>query len=130
MGFQILFSSEGDLNKDQRTDLAMIIEKKTPDRIVKDDEGNMIYNNPRQLWVFLNTPKGYQRVAESHTLPVAERANSCLMDPLGEPEHGVLIKNGLLKVDFSYFSSCGSWEWPRHTYTFRLPLDGKILNFN
>lgn len=117
-GWKILSSSEGDLNKDIRADVAIIIEKLKPDVVIKGDDGKAIHNNPRKFLVFLNHQSGYQLVTENKTIPVAEEKNSCLQDPLEETD-GVKINKGILSLDFSYFMACGGWEWPRHFYTFR-----------
>ena len=118
-GWKVLAVSEGDLNKDQLKDVAMIIEKNKADVVVKNNEGKAIHNHPRQLLVFFKTPKSYQLMVSNKTIPVAETENSCEQDPLLESSHGVKINKGVLQVDFSYFMACGSWEWPRHFYTFR-----------
>ena len=117
-GWKILSSSEGDLNKDNRADVAMIIEKLKTDVIVNADNGKAIHNNPRKLLVFLKQNTGYQLVTENTTIPVAEAENSCVEDPLAETD-GMTINRGILSLNFSYFMSCGGWEWPRHAYTFR-----------
>lgn len=117
-GWKILSSSEGDLNKDNRADITMIIEKLKPDVLIKDDDGKAIHNNPRKLLVFLKHQTGYQLATENKTIPVAEEKNSCLEDPLAETD-GVKINKGILTLELSYFMSCGGWEWPRHAYTFK-----------
>lgn len=98
-GWKILSSSEGDLNKDNRTDVAMIIEKIKTDVIVKGDDGKAIHNNPRKLLVFLNHQSGYQLATENKTIPIAEEKNSCLEDPLAEAD-GLKINKGILKPRF------------------------------
>lgn len=117
-GWKMLSSSEGDLNQDKRADVAIMIERLTPDLIIKADDGKAIHNNPRKLLVFFNHPTGYQLVTENKTIPVAQSENACLEDPLEDTE-AVKIKTGILRLNFSYFMSCGGWEWPRHAYAFR-----------
>lgn len=130
-GWKVLISTEGDLNKDSLADVAMIVEKLKPDIVVKDDDGKAIHNHPRQLMVFFKTVKGYQHIATNKKIPVAEQKNSCLVDPIEESADGLKIKNGVLSVDFSYFMSCGGWEWPRHFFTFRWQQNQfKLIGFN
>ncbi|OTG82803.1 hypothetical protein B9T33_04975 [Acinetobacter sp. ANC 5054] len=117
-GWNILMATTGDLNKDQMSDVAMIIEKQKNDIIHKNEDGKIIHDNPRKLIVFFKTAQGYQQIVENSSIPVAEQPNSCLLDPLAETE-GVVIKKGNISIDFSFFMSCGGWEWPRHNYTFR-----------
>ena len=130
-GWDILYFSEGDLNKDNQADIAMMIEKQKPDIVIKNDDGRILNNHPRMLLVLFKDKSNYKIVAKNTTLPVAEIESSCLMDPLGEVSDGVFIKNGTLTVDFSYFMSCGGWEWPRHFYTFRWQKNHfKLIGFD
>ena len=117
-GWDILMATTGDLNKDQMPDIAMIVEKQKVDVVTYDDDGKVVHNHPRQLIVFFKTAKGYQRIVENNSIPVAQQPNSCLLDPLAEAED-IQISKGNLLVHFSYFMACGGWEWPRHSYTFR-----------
>ena len=117
-GWDILMAATGDLNKDQLQDIAMIVEKQKVDIVAKDEDGKIIHDNPRKILVFFKTAQGYQQVSENNSIPVAEQANSCLLDPLAEADK-LKISKGILKVHFSYFMACGGWEWPRHSYTFR-----------
>ena len=117
-GWFVLSSAEGDLNKDGKPDIALVIEKQKIDVQILKENGKVLHNNPRKLMVLFNTIQGYKPVAENAMLPPAEQQNSCLMDPLAETE-GVVIKKHLLSIEFSYFMSCGGWEWPKHRYTFR-----------
>lgn len=118
-GWTILDSAQGDLNKDGRSDLALIIEENNPKNIQKDSDDRTINLNPRHLLVFLNQNNAYQLISRNQTLPTENNAeSSCLLDPLAE-SNGIKINKGLLTIEFSYFMACGGWEWPRHTYTFR-----------
>ena len=117
-GWTVLFSAKGDLNKDKIEDLALIIEQKDLKNIQKNNDKKNL--NPRHLLVFIKQNHQYQLIDESKTLPTRDDAeSSCRMDPLGESE-GISIHRGVLQIHFSYFMSCGGWEWPHHTYTFRL----------
>lgn len=49
IGWKMLSASEGDLNQDKRADIAIMIERLTPDLIIKADDGKAIHNNTRKL---------------------------------------------------------------------------------
>lgn len=117
-GWMVLSGASGDLNNDGRNDIALILEEKKTDHPLSKENGKALHNNKRKLSVFLNTTQGYTLTAENLTIPVAEQPNSCLLDPLAEAD-GVSINKGVLSIGFSYFMSCGGWEWPRHHYAFR-----------
>lgn len=118
VGWTVLSGAQGDLNKDSKNDIALILEKNQTDHPVLKDDGTALHNNQRKLAVFFKTAQGYKLAAENHTLPPAEQPNTCLLDPLSESE-GITIHKGILSLELSYFMACGGWEWPRHTYIFR-----------
>lgn len=130
IGWSVLSGASGDLNKDGRSDIALVLEKKKTDLPLTKDNGEALHNNARKLVVFFKTPQGYKLVAENQSLPVAEQPNLCLLDPLAESE-GIAINKGILSIEFSYFMSCGGWEWPRHNYAFRWQNNGfELIGFD
>lgn len=130
-GWKLLESSQGDLNKDGLSDVAIIVEKLKSDIVVKADDGKAIHNHPRQLMVFFKSTKGYQLIASNKTIPVAETQNSCIEDFLANTESPIEIKNGVLTAHFSYFLSCGGWESPQHTFRFRWQQNQfKLIGFD
>jgi hypothetical protein len=111
----------GDLNKDGKKDVVMILEKTDPKNIIPHDGlGTDTLNvNPRKIVVLFFTEKGYEKIVEnSRFVPVENSPVSpCLADPL---EDGYLdIKKGVFRISLSYWLSCGSWESSRDVYVFR-----------
>ncbi len=122
---KLLEQNWGDLNKDGKKDVVLIVEKTDPK--------NMIYNeglgvdtlncNPRKIMVLFYTKSGYEKVVENIEFVPSENSSvsPCLADPL---EDGyVEIKKGVLRVSFNYWLSCGSWEMSTNTYVFRYQND-------
>lgn len=120
--WKIIVQDSGDLNKDGLIDQALIIENTDPKSIVKNDRlGESKLNlNPRWLLVLFKTDTGYQLAGLNKTLVPTEGdpESPCLTDPLEETEKK-LIKNGLLRLSFHYWLSCGSYEVTDHDYIFR-----------
>lgn len=115
------FIAKGDLNKDKLEDIAIIIEKDDKKNIKKNDgfgpeELNL---NPRILLVLFKGKDGtYSLVAKNDKGFIQsenDQENPTLMDTL----NGINIKNHILRINFSYFLSAGSWEASEAIFTFR-----------
>lgn len=123
-GWKVIYHVQGDLNKDQAEDHVMIIENTDPENFKKNESLGLdsLNLNPRTVLVFFkNKGQGYSLAAKNTTgfIPAENSAiNSCLEDPLLETG-GISIENGLLKISFSYWLSCGSWYVNNADYTFR-----------
>lgn len=119
-GWKLEKQQVGDLNKDGRDDLLLLLRMDDPKNIVKN-EGlgqNPFDTNPRILAVAFNdgAGKSFTLGLENHTL-IARTEDPVMDDPVGE-SGGVAIERGTLKVDLYSFASAGSWS--AGTTTFRL----------
>lgn len=123
-GWKIIAKASGDLNKDGKNDLALIIEK--------TDKKNFILNsglgedtlnvNPRSLLVAFSNGKAYRLIVRNDGFIPSENNEEarCLADPLMDMENnGLTIARGLLFLSFKYWYSCGTWYVNSDTYTFR-----------
>lgn len=119
--WKIFKQAEGDLNKDKKSDVVLIIEDTNPDNILNNESlGNPELNlNPRYLLILFKTQNGYELKEISKTfLPTEGSEESpCLADPL--MDGGIEIKNGSIVLALNYWMSCGSWYTGTNTYTFR-----------
>ena len=89
-GWKILRTVKGDLNNDKLEDTAIVIEK----------DGTYVL-----------TGKNDKGFIQSE----GDEENPTLMDTLDE----ISIKNNILKINFNYVLSAGSWAASRTVYTFR-----------
>lgn len=119
--WRIIEQAEGDLNKDKKSDIVLIIEDTNPDNIFQNENlGSSIINiNPRYLLVLFKTEKGYELKELNKTfLPTeGDLESTCLADPL--MDGGIDFKNGCIVLALNYWMSCGSWYTGTNTYTFR-----------
>lgn len=119
--WRIIEQAEGDLNKDKKADVVLIIEDTNPDNILNNENlGSSVINiNPRCLLILFKTEKGYELKEINKTfLPTeGDIESTCLADPL--MEGGIEIKNGAIVLALNYWMSCGSWYTGTNTYTFR-----------
>ena len=124
-GWKLLQTSKGDLNKDGRDDVALVLEEKNPKKIKKDNNLSPLplNFNKRRLLVLLREKSGYQELIKKDDFLPSESSeeNSCLVDPL--VERGVKIKKGVLQIELNYWFSCGSYGTTHETFKFRLEND-------
>lgn len=122
-GWNIIMSTEGDLNNDKVADLAILIENTLSEHIAYDEQREYSLNyNPRALMVFLKNKEGlYQLIGQNDTgfiPPSDDRDNPCIVDPL--MENGELrIKNNVLHIALHFWLSCGSYEVASYRYKFQ-----------
>lgn len=121
--WKVIYHVQGDLNKDKVDDHAIIIENTDPENFKKNDGlGTDNLNlNPRILLVFFKNKAGYALAAKNDNgfIPTENSEDTpCLEDPISETK-GISIEKGLLKIDFNYWLSCGSWSVNSADYTFR-----------
>lgn len=116
--WNVLAKAEGDLNADKIPDVVLVVEETDPKKIVENDGmGPRILNkNPRRIMVLLREGDLYRNAGQSDQLIRPKNPAPCLDDPFSRVE----VKNGLLKLAQSSFSSCGSWGSSRTVLTFRL----------
>lgn len=116
-GWTIETEQKGDLNKDGRPDLALVVRMNDPANVlVNSGMGDSPFNtNPRILVVgFGQTDGSYRRVVANHAF-IPRRDNPVQADFYS----GLSIKQGLLRVDFENFMSAGGWGAWTATYAFR-----------
>jgi hypothetical protein len=114
-GWKILKETKGDLNKDGKADLVLVIQNTDPKKIEKD-EYFTLDTNPRTLLILFaqETAGCYSLNTESKTFILAhEQAN--MEDPFSEVE----IKNGTLHIQFVQFANAGGWDAGNNTYVWR-----------
>ncbi len=123
-GWKLILEKDGDLNKDGLADKVMIIEENNPSNL-KSNEGlgtDMLNLNPRNLLVLFQKPDATYTLAAQNSRGFIPPENSdlsvCLIDPLMD-NGGIDISKNILKIDFHYWLSCGSWYVNHATYTFR-----------
>ena len=120
-GWKVLLTARGDLNNDKLEDTAIVIEKDDKKNIKKNDSLGPEYLNlnPRALLVvfrqkdgtYILTGKNDKGFIQSE----GDEENPTLMDTLDE----ISIKNNILKINFNYILSAGSWAASHTVYTFR-----------
>jgi len=121
--WKILSTTNGDLNKDGISDVAFVIEKTAKENIIFN-EGSLgrdaINLNPRILGIYFKNKNGkLTKKLESNSFIILQ--DSPTMD---EPFNGVeILDNGVLKIDFKFWFSVGSWSMSNHTYKFRFQND-------
>jgi len=120
-GWRLESQVSGDLNKDQRADIVLVLRQNAPANIVdaRGQGGPERYDtNPRILAVALAGAAGYDLVAENHTLigRTTEPSQQDPLDPDGVQAGGIEIVRGTLKVTLGYFGGAMGHS----TFTFRL----------
>lgn len=132
-GWKLETQKAGDLDKDGKDDLLLLLHMDDAKNIVKN-EGlgqNPFDTNPRILAVAFGSgpAKPYRLVLEDHTL-IARPGDPVLDDVLAETG-GVAIERGTLKVALHLFSSAGSWAMGTTTYSFRHGKKGfELIGFD
>ena len=120
-GWKILRTVKGDLNNDKLEDTAVVIEKDDKKNIKKNDSLGPEYLNlnPRALLVVFKQKDGTYVLTgkndKGFIQSEGDEKNPTLMDTLDE----ISIKNNILKINFNYVLSAGSWAASRTVYTFR-----------
>lgn len=119
--WKIIKQVQGDLNKDRKEDVVLVIEENNPENIIKNEGlGSSELNlNPRTLLIIFKTQNGYELKEMNKTFIPKENdeESPCLMDPLVEGD--IQINKGVLLLSLNYWLSCGSYGISRDTYTFR-----------
>lgn len=122
-GWHILQKAKGDLNKDGRDDVALIVYESNPKNIVKNDSlgAPELNTNPRHLIIAFNKGNDdYEvKLTQKTFIPSEGSVDSpCMEDPLAESEP-ISIREGVLRIQLSYWYSCGTWYTSHNTYSFR-----------
>ncbi|AVQ23606.1 hypothetical protein LDK18_05250 [Fusobacterium nucleatum subsp. nucleatum ATCC 23726] len=120
-GWKEILTTNGDLNKDKLEDTVIVIEKEDKKNIKKNDVLGPDYLNlnPRILLVLFKQKDGTYILASKNDKGFIQSENDeenpALMDTL----NGINIKNNILRINFSYFLSAGSWWTSTNVYIFR-----------
>ena len=120
-GWREILTTNGDLNKDKLEDTVIVIEKEDKKNIKKNDVLGPDYLNinPRIILVLFKQKDGTYILASKNDKGFIQSENDeenpALMDTL----NGINIKNNILRINFSYFLSAGSWWTSTNVYIFR-----------
>jgi len=120
--WHIITRAKGDLNKDGKADIALVVEDTNASNFIKNESlGERELNtNSRYLIIIFRDGEGYKLAAvhKNFIPPAGDEDATCLADPLLQ-DGGITIKKGVLLLDFHYWLSCGSYEVSHETYTLR-----------
>lgn len=105
-GYVIHETAKGDLNKDQKEDLAIVLIHK-----IEKDSMATEYPPSRLLILLFKTQNGFRLAGKSNQII---RCKSC-GGMYGDPFEGISIKKGILLID--HFAG-SSWRWS-YSYKFR-----------
>lgn len=122
-GWAILDTAYGDLNKDGKTDAAIVIQHNDSVALVKNLEDTVL-TQPRMLLIFFekSTQSGFVLIEQSNSF-ILSHDNPVMDDPYQE----LAINNGILEVKFRLFYNMGSWYVTNATYKFRYQQGQFIL---
>src|SRR5262245_18125680 len=120
-GWKIEAEYKGDLNKDGKDDLLILLRMNEPGNVIQHDElgQNPFDTNPRILAaVFADEKdKSYRLVLQNHSL-IGRPEDPGLDDPLSETG-GIAVEGGTVKVALHLISSAGSWATGLTVYRIR-----------
>ena len=120
-GWKEILTTNGDLNRDKLEDTVIVIEKEDKKNIKKNDgfgpeELNL---NPRILLVLFKQKDGTYILASKNDKGFIQSENDEENPTLMDTLNGINIKNNILRINFSYFLSAGSWWTSTNVYIFR-----------
>lgn len=118
-GWKIIAEEKGDLNKDGKPDLVLVIQNTDSKNVIKD-EFSEIDSNPRTLLIlFAGDEKNcYTLNTESKTFIIAHTLSN-----MEDPFEGIEISKGTLRTKFIQFATIGTWFTSNHTYVWRFQDD-------
>lgn len=117
-GWEILDSASGDLNKDARTDFALVLQHKTKKQLIKKDQytTDTVMTNPRMLLLLFADSGGYRLAEQSNTFILTYDVEPNVAE---DPMADISIRKGVLQIDFQFYSYMGSWNVSSYAYKFR-----------
>jgi hypothetical protein len=107
-GYDTITVAKGDLNKDSKEDIVLVLHDKREDTA---DPGSEINENHRPLVVLLKTDDGWKVGAKSVNVIMCKGCGGVYGDPFNQ----ITITNGVITID-QYGGS--NWRWG-YTYKFR-----------
>ncbi len=126
--WKILKKQDGDLNKDKRDDIAVVLQETRPDKIefIKSEESvyDTLDTNDRILIVLLKDSTTNKYILKGRTNTFILNRNS---QKMSDPFLGIKIVKGNLVVDFFLWYSEGSWYQTDLTYIFRFQKGNMTL---
>lgn len=122
-GWLVELSAPGDLDRDGRSDLAIVLRMNDPANVVPIDFcGETLDTNPRILAVALaEEGGGYRLGLQNHEL-IPRRENACAVDWFGAPE-SLANERGTVRIALERFMSAGGWDMGTTSFTFRWETD-------
>ena len=115
-GWIVRDSAQGDLNKDGKADIVLMIQSDVPADYRKNDSfgSDSINANKRGLFIFFQHQDGYKFIKEADKI-IPEHVTPTISDTYS----GINIKNGILETAYYYWANAGSWLTYTTTYKFR-----------
>lgn len=126
-GWRMEASAAGDLDRDGRSDLAMVLRMNDAANVLRNDGlcGETFDTNPRILAVALAEAGGGYRLGVQDQELIPRRDNPCATDWFA-PEH-LSIERGTVRVSLERFMSAGGWDMGTTSFTFRWEDDNLRL---
>jgi hypothetical protein len=126
-GWAIEVMEKGDLNKDKRDDLLLVLKETNPDNMMTnepDSPGMHEWDaNPRILAVaFALKMGGYKLVFQNNDI-LPRHDDPCIDDPFG----GASIVDGAIQIGYHFWANAGSWYTSGTWFTFRYQHGGFLL---
>lgn len=117
LGWKVEKTVKGDLNRDGRPDLALVLKGADANCIVQPDgKPDPMDTNPRAVLVAFGTHKGFVRqVVGSRVIPRID--DPYMDDPLNLD--AFTIRRNVLRLGLTYWRSMGGWTTFSSTFSFR-----------
>ena len=132
-GWRVEASAAGDLDRDARSDLALVLRMRDTRNILSNDGGlcgETLDTNPRMIVVALAAPEGGYRLGLHNWELIPRRDNACAVDWFGSPRQ-IAIANGTLRIDLERMMSAGGWGAGTSSFRFRWEdADLKLIGFD
>lgn len=117
-GSKLVDLAYGDLNADGKADLVFLRHETDPRKITTGEDGYVQDDNPRVLVVLLAHEGGYLRLREyPGFVPPYHFKGYEMWDEVYE---GMKIRNGVLSLNFYWYSTKGTYWVSREEFKFRL----------
>ena len=118
-GWALEQHDEGDLDKDGRDDVVMVLRMQSPANVIANDGlgAERFDTNPRLLAVLFAGEGGYRLALQDHAL--IPRPDNPVMDDYLDGDDAVTVRRGAFTVSLRSWASAGSWYTSATTFTFR-----------